>query len=145
MLFLWVFGPLVEELTGSARFLVFYHLSGLVGAALTLLLDRASPIPHIGASGAVAGVMGAFLLLYPGQRVRTLVFVGIPFWPRLPAWLLLGIWVISQATLGQAVLSAGINYSGIGVWAHLGGFAGGLALVMLFIRPDVLFNRRAAV
>ncbi len=145
LLFLWVFAPLVEELTGAWRFLAFYHLTGLLGAALTLLLDGSSASPHIGASGAVAGVLGAFLLLYPGQRVRTLIFIGLPLWPRLPAWLLLGAWLVDQAALGQMVLNVGGNYTGIGVWAHLGGFAGGLALVTLFLRPDVLFNRRGAV
>jgi membrane associated rhomboid family serine protease len=145
MLFLWVFAPPIEELTGSARFFLFYTLAGLLGAALTLLLDGNSLSPHIGASGAVAGVMGAFLLLYPGRRVRTLVFIGIPFWPRLPAWLLLGAWVVQEAIAGQAVLDAGVNFTGVGVWAHLGGFAGGLALVTLFLRPDVMFNRRGLV
>ncbi|MBL8056738.1 MAG: rhomboid family intramembrane serine protease [Anaerolineales bacterium] len=145
MLYLWAFAPLLEELTGSVRFFVFYTLCGLLGAALTLLLDGNSLIPGIGASGAVAGVMGAFLLLYPGQRVRTLVFIGLPFWPRLPAWILLGLWIVQQAILGQAVLEAGFNFSGIGVWAHLGGFGGGLVLATVFLRPDVMFNRRAAV
>ena len=140
MLFLWAFAPLLEEQTGSWRFFVFYTLCGLLGSVLPLLLDGASLRPGIGASGAVAGVMGGFLLLYPGQRVRTLVFVGLPFWPRLPAWLLLGLWV-----LGQAVLDAGYNFSSIGVWAHLGGFAGGLLLVTAFLRPDVIFNRRGAI
>jgi membrane associated rhomboid family serine protease len=141
MLFLWVFGPLVEDLMGAARFFVFYHLAGLVGAALTLLLD-ASTIPNIGASGAVAGVMGAFLLLYPGQRVRTLLLIPIPLWPRLPAWIVLGGWILNQAALGQAVLELGYNDTGIGVWAHLGGFVGGLALASLMLKPHVVFNRQ---
>lgn len=145
LIFLWAFAPRVEEVTGTARFLLFYTVAGLLGALLTLILDPASLSPHIGASGAVAGVMGAFLLLYPGQRVRTLVFVGLPFWPRLPAWLLLGAWVLQEAVLGQAVLDAGVNFTGVGVWAHLGGFAGGLALITFCVRPDVLFNRRRAV
>lgn len=144
LVFLWAFAPLVEEQTGSVRFLMFYTLAGLCGAVLTFFLDP-TPVPNIGASGAVAGVMGAFLLLYPGRRVRTLVFVGFPFWPRLPAWLLLGAWVLQAAVAGQAVLDAGFNNTGIGVWAHLGGFAGGLLVILLFLRPDVLFNRRGVV
>lgn len=142
LLFLWVFGPPLEELMGSVRFAGFYTLCGLLGHALTLLLDGASRYPHIGASGAVAGVLGAFLLLLPGRRIYTLILVFIPM--RLPAWLLLGGWLVNQAFLGQAVLDAGVNFSRIAVWSHLGGFVAGLALAALFLRPDVLFNRRAA-
>lgn len=145
LLFFAVFAPPVEELTGSWRFLTFYLCAGMCGNALTLLLDRASLIPGIGASGAIAGVMGAFLLVYPGRRVRTLLFVGVPLWPRVPAWVLLGLWILDQAVAAQAVIDIGFNFTGIGIWAHLGGFAGGLLLVTLFLRPDVLFNRRGAV
>jgi membrane associated rhomboid family serine protease len=144
MLYFWVFGPLVEDLMGSARFAVFYHLAGLCGAALTLMLDPVL-IPNIGASGAVAGVMGAFLLLYPGQRVRTLLLIPIPLWPRLPAWLVLGGWIVNQAAMGQAVLELGYNDTGIGVWAHLGGFVGGLLLASLMLKPEVVFNRQGVV
>lgn len=143
LIFLAVFGPPLEELMGGMRFTLFYVLCGLMGSALTLFMDPASPRPHIGASGAVAGALGAFLLLFPRRRIQTLILAFIPM--RLPAWLLLGGWLLNQLLLGQAVLDAGVNFSRIAVWSHLGGFAAGLALAGLFLRPDVVFNRRPAV
>jgi membrane associated rhomboid family serine protease len=144
MLYLLVFGPQIEDLTGSGPFLLFYHLSGLVGNFLTLVLDRYSMIPGIGASGAIAGVMGAYLFLYPGQRVRTLILIVIiPLVFPLPAWALLGFWIVQQIIVGQVILDAGYNYTGIGVWAHIGGFVGGLLVIYLFLRKEVLFNRES--
>ncbi len=145
MLYLWVFGPAVEDLTGSARFFLFYTLAGLMGSALTLLLDAESLIPGIGASGAIAGVMGAFLLLYPSRRVRTLVFLLLVFVINIPAWILLGWWILQQAVLGQFILNYGENLTGIGVWAHIGGFIGGIVLVWLFLRQEVMFNRESVM
>lgn len=145
LLFLWVFGPAVEDLTGSLSFLLFYTLSGLAGNLLTLILDPRSPIPGIGASGAIAGVMGAFLFLYPGQRIRTFIFILIPLFPRLPAWLLLTLWLAQQVFYGQMILEAGVNFTGIGVWAHVGGFLGGLMFVYLCLRKEVMFARESVV
>src|SRR6185436_11252864 len=108
MLYLLVFGPQIEDLTGSGPFLLFYHLSGLAGNLLTLLLDRHSLIPGIGASGAIAGVMGAYLFLYPGQRVRTFILLLIiPLVLPLPAWAVLGFWIVQQIVVGQMILDAG--------------------------------------
>jgi membrane associated rhomboid family serine protease len=143
MLYLWVFGPQIEDLTGSWQFLVFYTLGGLGGCALTLLLDGGSTLPHVGASGAIAGVMGSYLFLYPGQRVRTLVFLIIPLFPQLPAWALLAWWVLEQAVVGQFIVNTGINETGIGVWAHIGGFALGVLAVYLFLRKEVIYNRES--
>ncbi|MCI0556934.1 MAG: rhomboid family intramembrane serine protease, partial [Nitrososphaera sp.] len=119
--------------------------AGLMGSALTLLLDAQSLIPGIGASGAIAGVMGAFLLLYPSRRVRTLVFLLLVFVINIPAWILLGWWILQQAVLGQFVLNYGENLTGIGVWAHIGGFIGGIVLVWLFLRQEVMFNRESVM
>jgi membrane associated rhomboid family serine protease len=143
MLYLWVFGPQVEDLTGSLQFFLFYTLCGLGGCALTLLFDAGSTLPHVGASGAIAGVMGSFLFLHPGQRVRTLVFLIIPLFPQLPAWVLLAWWVVEQAAVGQFVATVGVNETGIGVWAHIGGFALGLLAIFLFLRKDVIYNRES--
>lgn len=143
MLYLWVFGPQVEDLTGSWPFLLFYTLCGLAGCALTLVFDANSVLPHIGASGAIAGVLGAYLFLFPGQKVRTLVFVIIPLFPQLPAWALLAWWVVEQALVGQFVVNAGANATGIGVFAHIGGFAMGVLAIYLFLRKDVIYNRES--
>jgi membrane associated rhomboid family serine protease len=145
MLYLWVFGPMIEDLTGSARFVLFYALCGVAGAALTVLLDPFSGRPGIGASGAVAGVMGSFLLLYPGRRVRTLVFVIVPLLPRLPAWLILIYWIIQQIVYAEIILLVGENFTGVGVWAHIGGFFAGLITVYFFLRKEVMFNRESAL
>jgi membrane associated rhomboid family serine protease len=143
MLYLWVFGPQVEDLAGSWQYFLFYTLCGLCGSALTLILDPFSDLPHVGASGAIAGVMGAYLFLYPGQRVRTLVFLIIPLFPQLPAWALLAYWVVEQAAVGQLILYLGENMTGIGIWAHIGGFAAGVMFIYLFLRKEVLFNRES--
>jgi membrane associated rhomboid family serine protease len=145
MLFLWVFGPMVEDLTGSRRFVLFYLLSGIAGSALNVLLDPGQFGPSIGASGAIAGVMGAFLLLYPARRIRTLIFILIPLFPRLPAWALLIYWIVQEIVLGEIILAQGYNFTGIGVWAHIGGFFGGLFLVYVFIRQEVMFNRESVL
>jgi membrane associated rhomboid family serine protease len=145
LLYLWVFGPMVEDLTGSVRFLLFYILSGVAGAALNLLLDPNQFVPGIGASGAIAGVMGAFLLLHPVRRIRTLIFILIPVFPRLPAWALLIYWILQEVVLGEIILAAGYNFTGVGVWAHIGGFFGGLLFIYFFLRQEVLFNRESVL
>ena len=142
MLYLWIFGPQVEDLTGAWPFFLFYTVCGLAGSALTVLLDGGSMLPHIGASSAIAGVLGSYLFLYPGQRVRTMIF-PIPLFPQLPAWVLLAWWVIEQAVVGQLVLRLGLNDTGIGIWAHIGGFAMGILAVYLFLRKDVIYNRES--
>jgi len=142
MLYLAMFGPQIEDLTGSWRFFLFFTLAGLGGSLLTLLLDSQSALPHVGASGAIAGVLGSFLFLHPGQRVRTLI-LPLPFLPQLPAWVLLVWWVLEQAVVGQFILRSGVNETGIGVWAHIGGFVVGLAVVYLFLRKDVIYNRES--
>jgi membrane associated rhomboid family serine protease len=98
MVFLWVFGRKVEDLTGSFNFLFFYLLCGILADVTSILSKPESPIPGIGASGAVSGVMAAYMLFYLRQRVRTLIFIGpIPIVPRIPAGVLIGYWVLLQA------------------------------------------------
>jgi len=135
MLALWVFGRRVEDASGPWRFLAFYLLAGTWAHVLFVLVQSDSHIPGIGASGAIFGLMGAYLLLYPGGRIRTLIFISfVPLWPRIRAiWIVLyfvGIQIIPaiQTLLGKADYS--INH-----WAHLGGFFSAV-FILLFLRPE---------
>ena len=140
MLYLWIFGNNVEDILGSMRFAGFYLACGVLAAVgqafVTLVIwPEDIGIPMIGASGAVAGVLGAYLLRFPGARVRTLVTLGF-FWStvRLPAWFVLGAWFVlqfAQGVLGFASDEAG----GVATWAHVVGFVAGLILVRLFVPP----------
>jgi membrane associated rhomboid family serine protease len=124
MWFLWLFGDNVEEAMGSFRYLLFYFLVGTVGALAQCYSMPDSREPMIGASGAIAGVLGGYLMLYPRARIATLVM--IPFlWPvvGVPAWIFLGLWFLGQFTLGAG--------SGVAWMAHVGGFLAGLGVVRL--------------
>jgi membrane associated rhomboid family serine protease len=134
-LFLWVFGNNVEDSMGRLRFLVFYVLCGLAAAALQVMVQPASPVPMVGASGAIAGVLGAYLVLYP--RVRVDVLVPLPFlWPivSVPAYLMLLWWIVIQLLSGLPQLTSVSREvsSGVAFFAHIGGFFAGLLLVKLF-------------
>ena len=132
MLFLWIFGNNVEDAMGHVRFLVFYLLAGLAAMALQVAVDPSSTAPAIGASGAIAGVLGAYMLLYPRARVITLVFI-IFFVTILevPAVVLLGFWFLLQVLYGQAQLSDPTGGGGVAYFAHIGGFVAGMALIVL--------------
>jgi membrane associated rhomboid family serine protease len=134
MLFLWVFGNNVEDRMGRLRFVLFYVLAGLVAVYAQSLVDTAATVPTIGASGAVAGVLGGYILLHPGARVVTLVF--IIFFVTLieiPAMILLGIWAVLQflPALGQ-LGAAEVSGAEVAYLAHVGGFLFGLAMIKLF-------------
>ena len=135
MLFLWIFGDNVEDRLGHGRYLVFYGLCGLAAAALQLLFEAGSRVPMVGASGAVAGVLGAYLVLFPQSRVLTLVFV---VFIEVPAVLLLGLWFATQLLSGLGTLAAvrPEDMGGVAFWAHAGGFAAGAILVLIFRRPE---------
>lgn len=138
MLYLWIFGNNVEDDTGRLRFILFYLLCGTVAALTHALVNRTSIIPMIGASGAVSGVLGAYLLLYPGARVVTLVFFG--FYIRtveIPAIIVLGSWFVIQFLSALSTSSSG---GGIAWYAHVGGFVAGLVLIGLFKRSDVSYG-----
>ena len=135
MLFLWIFGNNVEDSMGRPRFLVFYLLAGIVAAYAQALPDTGSTEPAIGASGAIAGVLGGYLLLFPTARVLTVVF--IIFFVTLieiPAVIMLGIWFVLQflPAIGQVGTTAVSGGGGVAYWAHVGGFAFGLAAIKLF-------------
>lgn len=143
-LFLWVFGNNIEDVVGRGRFLVFYLVCGLAAAATHILMDPRSPVPTVGASGAVSGVMGAYLVLFPKVRVRMLFwFVIILKVIPLPAWLVLLYWFGLQLLSGipQLLSPSPEIAGGVAVWAHVGGFVAGVLLIKVFENP-VLMRRR---
>ena len=132
MWFLWVFGNNIEDSMGHMRFVVFYLLCGVAAAGTQLLADPHSRMPMVGASGAISGVLGAYMLIYPRVRVHTFVTLGFFVTSvALPAYVLLGYWFVLQLLLGTVSRTTG----GIAVWAHVGGFVAGVALIKLFANP----------
>jgi len=134
-LFLWVFGNNVEDSMGRVRFLVFYLVCGLAAGAAQVAVDPASPVPMVGASGAISGVMGAYLVLYPRVSVNMLfIFIVIFRVIPLPAWLVLVYWFGLQvmSALPQFAGTPGEASAGVAFMAHIGGFVAGLVLVKLF-------------
>ena len=130
MLYLWIFGDNVEDRIGRLKFLIFYLLSGLAAAATQIWTDPASKIPMVGASGAISGVLGAYLFLFPHARVLTLIPLG--FFYRLvevPALIVLGFWIIVQVLNGVGTL--GVQVGGVAWFAHIGGFVAGLGMIVL--------------
>jgi membrane associated rhomboid family serine protease len=139
MWFLWIFGNNIEEAMGHVRFLAFYILCGLAASLSQIFVSPQSVIPTIGASGAIAGALGAYLMLYPRARVWTLVF--FVFFIRMiyiPAWIILGGWIFLQFLSGSMAIGTQ-NAGGIAFWAHVGGFIAGVLLVGLFKKPQVKF------
>ena len=130
MLFLWIFGDNLEDELGHVRFLGFYLLSGLAAGAAQVASDYASPVPMVGASGAIAGIMGGYLLLFPRAKVDVL-FIFVIFFRifAIPAWIVLGVWFAMQVFAGSTTPTTG---GGVAYWAHAGGFLGGLALMLPF-------------
>lgn len=135
MLFLWVFGRRVEDACGAWRYLCFYLLAGTTADLLTALAFPRESIPSIGASGAIFGVMGAYFVLFPGGRIRTLWFIGfIPTWPRIRAFWFVLYYLIIQIPPAFNSYFYGTQYS-TGYWAHLGGFFACI-FIPLFMRPE---------
>ena len=141
MWFLWLFGNNVEDSMGHLRFIAFYLLTGLAAALGQVIADPDSIVPMVGASGAISGVMGAYLVLYPRVKVYTLVPIFIFFTSiALPAWAMLGYWFVLQLVSG--LFSSG-EMGGVAFWAHIGGFVAGVVLVKLFARKDYVAAHRA--
>ena len=137
MLFLWIFGNNVEDSMGKLRFTFFYVIGGVVAALAQVAVNADSTAPTVGASGAIAAVLGGYLLLYPRARVLTIVFIFFFFtFIELPAMLLLGIWFVLQflPAVGQLASPDVANQGGIAYFAHVGGFLCGLALIHLFAK-----------
>ncbi len=131
MLYLWIFGNNIEDFLGPFRYILFYLLSGLGASLVHIIFHPSSMIPMIGASGAIAGVLGAYFLLYPGARVITLVF----FWILpVPAFFILGLWFVAQ------VMNIGIG-GGVAWFAHVGGFLIGVALIRIYVKRRRIHRR----
>jgi membrane associated rhomboid family serine protease len=132
MLFLWIFGNNVEDVLGRFKYLVFYLLCGITGSLLQMSLNFNSDIPNLGASGAISGVLGSYLILFPNARVLT-VFVVLFFIEiaRLPAFIIIGFWFLLQVFSG---LFSGVAGGGVAYFAHIGGFIAGLVMTVLLTR-----------
>lgn len=131
---LYIFGDNIEDYLGHFRYLLFYLLTGLGAAALHIFMNPNSNVPSVGASGAIAGVMGAYFILFPSARVLTLVPFFFVFFIWLPAWVVLGFWFVGQFLSGtaSALSASGQATGGIAFWAHVGGFVSGIGLIKLF-------------
>ena len=142
-LFFWVFGNNIEDSLGSFRFLVFYIVCGLAAAAAHIIAQPASPLPTVGASGAISGVLGAYLVLYPRVRVRMLfLFFVVP----IRAWLVLIWWFFWQLVAALPELTNGADLTGgVAVWAHVGGFVTGVLLVKFFENSSLVVRRTARI
>jgi membrane associated rhomboid family serine protease len=137
MLYLWIFGDNVEDRLGSFKYFVFYIIGGVVASMAHIATNPTSQIPTVGASGAIAAVLGAYLVLYPSQKVLTLIPLG--FWLRLtmlPASVVLGLWFVLQLFQGVASLGMPDDIGGVAFWAHIGGFVTGVVLGWLFKKPE---------
>jgi rhomboid family protein len=140
MLFLWIFGNNVEDKLGPILYFLFYVGAGIAAAVGQLLIDTNSVVPNLGASGAIAGVLGAYIVMFPRRRVLTLVFFFFITAIWLPAWAVLGAWFILQLFNGVGAVTAHIN-SGVAFFAHIGGFVFGAVLALLFFPKEGLGMR----
>ncbi len=133
MWFLWIFGDNIEDILGHGKFVLFYLMAGVAAGIVQVFFNPFSRVPTIGASGAVAGVMGAYILKFPHARILTLVPIFILFtWIELPALVVLGFWVIMQVFSGAASIGySQLEQGGTAWWAHVGGFAAGMILITL--------------
>ncbi|HKI49120.1 MAG TPA: rhomboid family intramembrane serine protease [Desulfobacteria bacterium] len=130
MLFLWIFGNNIEDVLGKIRFITFYLLCGVIAALGHVFMDTGSEIPMVGASGAISGILGAYLILFPKSKVKTLVFLGILITiVRIPAAFLLIFWLVIQIYSNMASSNVG---GGVAFMAHIGGFAAGMILILPF-------------
>jgi membrane associated rhomboid family serine protease len=148
MLFLWIFGNNIEDSMGKARFVAFYILGGLAALAAQTIIDPNAAVPTVGASGAIAAVLGGYALLYPRARVLTLIFIIIFFTViEVPALLVLGLWFLIQVFYGASQLGQPLGGSGgVAYFAHIGGFAFGLLLIRLFAnRVNEDYDRRRRI
>jgi membrane associated rhomboid family serine protease len=142
MWFLWIFGNNIEDSMGRLRFIVFYLLCGLAAAFGQIVTNPNSAIPMVGASGAISGVMGGYLILYPNVRVYAMIPLGFFLTSvALPAWVMLGYWFLIQFVSGLLTMAG--DMGGVAFWAHVGGFVAGIVLIKLFVRDDYLQAHRS--
>jgi membrane associated rhomboid family serine protease len=135
MLYLWIFGDNIEDRLGHIRFLIFYLLCGIAAAYSHAITEPSSILPMIGASGAVSGILGAYMLLFPRARVHTLIFLGFFIQViRLPALFIIGLWVVIQFL--NSIINRGIaGQGGVAWFAHIGGFIFGILMIRFFLKP----------
>ncbi len=135
MLFLWIFGDNVEDAMGALRYIVFYLVCGVAAALAQVAVAPGSPVPNVGASGAISGVLGAYIVMYPRARVTVVIplFLLFPI-VDIPAWIMLGVWFLIQFGSGLASLAATGQTGGVAFFAHIGGFIAGVILVNFFRR-----------
>jgi membrane associated rhomboid family serine protease len=149
MLFLWIFGNNIEDSMGRPRFVAFYLLGGIAALAGQTIIDPSSTAPTVGASGAIAAVLGAYAVLYPHARVVTVVFIIIFFTIlELPALVVLGLWFLLQVLYGASEVAQPVGGGGVAYFAHIGGFIFGLALIKVFanrVHDDYDIHRRIPV
>jgi membrane associated rhomboid family serine protease len=145
MAYLWVFGQNVEDLFGPIHYLVFYLVCGVMASLAQVAIDPQSSVPNLGASGAIAGVLGAYLVLFPLASIRTAVWFG-PFvtLPSIPAFVLIGGWFLMQFASGVGSLGASAEQGGVAYWAHIGGFVfgAGWAWVWRTVSPGTVYARQ---
>ena len=142
MVFFWVFGNNIEDAMGHVRFALFYILCGVAAAATQVLITPSSAVPMVGASGAISGILGAYLLLYPRVRVHAFLFLGIYVTSiAIPAYVMLGYWILLQVLSSLSSLGAHHETGGTAFFAHIGGFVAGLVLIRLFARREYLERR----
>ncbi|MEO6214202.1 MAG: rhomboid family intramembrane serine protease [Vicinamibacterales bacterium] len=137
MLYLWIFGDNLERAMGALKFSVFYLLCGLAASAAHIIFNLQSPIPAVGASGAISGVLGGYLLLFPRNQVRVMTYRGIV---HVPAMIVLGFWIVLQFINGVGSVARTDETAGVAYMAHIGGLVAGLALVKLFARGRSVSN-----
>ncbi|HEY3998917.1 MAG TPA: rhomboid family intramembrane serine protease [Candidatus Xenobia bacterium] len=143
MLFLWVFGPEIEDVMGPGRYLAFYLLGGLAATVAQVMIEPDSTVPNLGASGAIAAVLGGFLVTFPRDRIRTILLLGWFVTVRfIPAFFLIGFWFLTQlfSEVGAVVQ---VQQGGVAYMAHIGGFIFGAATVRLFEVPELLAEQEA--
>lgn len=130
MLYLWIFGDNVEDRLGKIPYLLFYLACGIAATFAQLIFNTGSSVPNLGASGAIAGVLGAYILMYPGERIRVLFGTGIS---ELPALVVIGFWFVLQFISGVGTLGSSASEGGVAYMAHIGGFLAGLFMAFLFV------------
>jgi membrane associated rhomboid family serine protease len=135
MWFLFIFGRTVEDHMGHIRFMIFYFLAGILAGVIYFLIDIHSRIPEIGASGAIAGVKGAYIVMFPRAKILTLILIFFfPLFIELSAFIFIGYWFFIQLVSGTLMLASPVSQGGIAWWAHVGGFVSGMVMVPLFRR-----------
>lgn len=135
---LWIFGDNIEDRMGHSRFFIFYILCGVCAGIIHTITQLGSEVPCVGASGAISGVLGAYMLLYPGARLLCLIpIIFYPYFVEMPAFLFGGIWFILQLLNGFIVMASKEDVAGVAWWAHIGGFFAGIFLSGFFIEKDI--------